>query len=72
MSEANQKYVDPFDMATIFIGLGENDNAFKWLDKAFEERSIHLTNNLKMDPRLDSIRLDQRYTALLKKIGLGK
>ncbi len=70
---SKRRYVSPYSIATIYVGLGEKEQAFIWLQKAFEERSIwqiHL--HLKVDPRLDSLHSDPRFTALLKKIGLEK
>jgi tetratricopeptide (TPR) repeat protein len=57
------------DMAGIYLQLGEMDNAWKWMEKAHEERSFHLTW-LKIAPSFDIIRSDPRFQALLKKVGL--
>ena len=66
-----QKYVWPYDLALLYFALGENDQGFKWLDKAYEERDIGLCY-LKAEPMLDSVRSDPRFKALLKKVGLEK
>ena len=55
----------------IYIGLGENDLALEWLEKAYEERDATLVW-LKVDRTYDSLRSDPRFKALLKKIGLEK
>jgi serine/threonine protein kinase/Flp pilus assembly protein TadD len=55
----------------IYTGLGEIDRAFEWLDKAFENRSGPL-GMIKVDPKLDTLRSDQRFAALLKKMGLER
>lgn len=68
---SKQKYADAWDIAMVYVGLGEIDRAFQWLEKALEERAISL-KYLKVEPRFDRIRSDQRYKALLKKIGLDK
>jgi DNA-binding SARP family transcriptional activator len=50
-----------FDVALVYIGLGENDQAFTWLDKAVDDRSlgfewIHATvNDLRRDPRFEKL-----------------
>ena len=49
--------------------LGEKDEAFQWLGKAYEERSNFLIN-LKVDPAFDSRRSDPRFAALSARIGL--
>ena len=69
LDQQKQRYVSPYTVATIYAGLGEKDEAFKWLEKAFEERDIWLMN-LKVDPALKSLRSDQRCTNLLRRIGL--
>ena len=69
LNQQNQKYVSPYTVATIYAGLGERDQAFKWLEKAFEERDIWLMN-LKVDPVLKDLRSDRRFTSLLQRIGL--
>lgn len=69
LAQQKQRYVSPYTIATIYAGLGEKDQAFKWLEKAFEERDIWLMN-LKVDPVLKNLRSDQRFTNLLQRIGL--
>lgn len=59
----------PFSLATVYAALGEKDEAFSWLEKAYKEKSNYLIF-LKVDPRLDSLRDDQRLEHLRKKIGL--
>ncbi len=64
---ANQEYVPSYHMAIIHVGLGEMDHAFNWLEKAYEERSYWLTF-LRVDPILDNLRSDTRYTELLQRM----
>lgn len=66
---ARQRHVSSSLMALIHTGLGEKDQAFEWLEKAYEQRS-HWLAFLKVWPLFDSLRADPRFTALLKKIGL--
>lgn len=63
------RYVSPYTIAAIYAGLGEKDQAFKWLDKAEEGRDIWLMN-LKVDPVFKSLRSDQRFPDLLVRTGL--
>src|SRR5882724_3316498 len=69
LDQQKQLYVSPYTIATIYAGLGEKDQAFKWLEKAFEERDIWLMN-LKVDPVLKNLRSDQRFAKMLQRIGL--
>ena len=64
---AKQEYVPSYDMAIIHVGLRETAQAFDWLEKAYEERSYWLTF-LRVDPILDSLRTDRRYTDLLHRM----
>jgi len=59
------------EMALAYAALRENDLAFDWLDKPYAMRSETLCSS-KIDPKLDSLRKDPRFDALLKKIGLEK
>ena len=68
---ATRSYVPPYRIATVYNGLGEKDQAFEWLERAYEERSGSLVF-LKVDPMFDNLRSDSRFTALLKKVGLEK
>ena len=70
---SKRRYVSPYTIATIYVGLGEKGQALEWLQKAYEDRSVWLIHlHLKVDPRLDSLRPDPRLKALLKKMGLEK
>jgi TolB-like protein/Flp pilus assembly protein TadD len=60
----------PYTMATIYTGLGENDRAFEFLEKAYAEKSLGLPESLKSDFLLDSLRPDPRFQNLLQRIGL--
>jgi len=66
---SKQKYVPAYDIAVVYMGLGEKPQAFEWLSKSFEERSGFLVY-IKCDRRFDGLRSDSRYDALLKRIGL--
>jgi serine/threonine protein kinase/Tfp pilus assembly protein PilF len=66
---AVRQFVTPYFVARIFTGLGERDQAFDWLEKAYQVRDECLTW-LKVDPTMDSLRSDQRYPDLLRRLGL--
>jgi Flp pilus assembly protein TadD len=59
-----------FFAALIDVGLGENDSAFAWLERAIEDRSGS-ARYLKIDVRLDPLRSDPRFAALMAQVGLG-
>jgi DNA-binding winged helix-turn-helix (wHTH) protein/TolB-like protein/Flp pilus assembly protein TadD len=64
-----RRYVSPYTVAAIYAGLGEKDQAFKWLERAFEERDVWLMN-LKVDPVFAKLRSDKRFQDLLTRAGL--
>ena len=61
----------PFTMATIYAGLGEKDQAFAFLEKAYSEKSLGILAPLKSDFALDGLRSDPRFQSLLRRIGLN-
>lgn len=66
---SKRRYVSPYDLALIHIGLGDNDRAFEMLERAYQERSSALSW-LKVDPRLDPLRSDPRFANLMSRVGL--
>jgi tetratricopeptide (TPR) repeat protein len=65
-----RRYVNLYEVALIHVGLGQRDQAFEWLDKALLERSdqmIYLT----VEPRLDPVRSDSRFTDLVRRVGIN-
>ena len=56
-------------MAAVHLALGDRERAFDCLEKACAERSLGLTF-LKVDPNLDVLRPDPRFTSLLVRVGL--
>ena len=69
--ENKKEPVSPFFFALVYAGLNDKENALEWLEKAYEEKSGSV-RYLKMEPRLQNMRNEPRYTALMKKIGLEK
>jgi len=58
----------PFDIGLIHAGFGENDLAFHWLEKAYQEHDGKIIH-LKVDPRLDGLHSDPRFTDLVRRLG---
>ncbi|HEY8671844.1 MAG TPA: winged helix-turn-helix domain-containing protein [Terriglobales bacterium] len=60
----------PYLVATVYAGLGDKELAFQFLEKAYREKSLEISWHIKADVRIDNLRSDPRYTALLRKMGL--
>jgi tetratricopeptide (TPR) repeat protein len=62
---SKDRYVAPYDVAVVYVGLGDNDHTMEWLQRAYEDHSAWLIW-IKVDPRFDSVRDDPRYRTLLQ------
>jgi serine/threonine-protein kinase len=66
---SEREYVGPLSMVRVSAGLGERDEAFEWLERAYEERSSYLVI-LKVDAMFAALRPDPRYHDLLRRLRL--
>ena len=66
---AAHRYAPPANFAVVCCGLGETDQALKWLDRAYAERDVRLTF-LKIDRRWDALRGNPRFADLAKRMEL--
>lgn len=53
----------------VYNGLGDADNTFAWLEKAYADRNVRLTF-LKIEKKWDPLRSDERFTSLAKRMKL--
>ena len=65
---SKHRHVSPYDIAVIYVGLGDKNQAFRWFEKAYDEHDPSLTL-LKIAPWLDSIRSDERFSTLIQRVG---
>ncbi len=65
---SKRQYVSSYFIAIIYLGLGDLDRTFEWLEKAYEERSGFMAF-INVEPMLDALRGDPRFKALAEKIG---
>jgi serine/threonine-protein kinase len=65
---SKKRYISPAYMAIPSIGLGQKDQAFEWLDRAYDDRSDWMVL-LRTEPVFDPIRSDARFQNLLRKVG---
>jgi TolB-like protein/tRNA A-37 threonylcarbamoyl transferase component Bud32 len=67
-AQATRRYVPSYLFAVVHAGLGERDQALRYLERAYEERSTVLAY-LQIDPRLATLRDDPRFLALARRLG---
>lgn len=67
--DSKSNYVSSFAIAVIHAGLGDKDQAFVRLEKAYEDRATDLVD-LGVEPRFDNLRSDPRFIDLARRIGL--
>jgi len=62
--------IENYYLAEAFAALGNRDQAFEWLEKAYQEHTYWMVY-LKVDPRLEPLRADPRFQQLVQRVGLG-
>ena len=67
---SRQRYVSPYHMAYVYVGLGEQDTAIDWLERAYVERA-GAVYGIKGSFLFTALRSHPRFTALLKKMNLA-
>jgi DNA-binding SARP family transcriptional activator/TolB-like protein len=67
--QSQQSHVPPYHLAIVHAGVGEKEQAFAWLERAFDKHSVDLFT-LKVEPMFDCLRADPRFTDLLRRVGL--
>ena len=65
---SKERYVSAYSFALVHLGLGDKDEAVRYLEKAYEDRAGELLRYIRVDPLLDPLRGDPRFEALVHKI----
>jgi tetratricopeptide (TPR) repeat protein len=68
--KARPGYTEPFEFVNLYLSLGDKDQTFAWLEKAYRDRNPFMVG-LKSSPRSDLLRSDPRYDDLVKRVGLS-
>jgi serine/threonine-protein kinase len=68
-AESTRSYLPAYQIGLVYAGLGNADQVFSWFDKACEDRDPDILM-IKVEPLLDGLRADPRFTALLRKMHL--
>ena len=66
---SKNEYISPYDVAIIYVGLRDKENAFQQLEKAYDDRAGWMIN-LNVDPIFDPIRSDPRFIDLVRRMKL--
>jgi serine/threonine-protein kinase len=67
---STKRYVSPFDLASIHFALGNRNQGYEWLNKAFQDRCFELVVT-KVDPRFDPLRGEARFRQLSAQLGVA-
>ena len=67
-NRSNHRFSNASEIALVYTGLGEKDQAMTWLEKAYEER---FNPSILLRPAYDLLRPDPRFQDLVRSIGLS-
>ncbi len=67
-AESQNRYVAAYAFACIYAGLNDRDEAFAWLEKAYQDRSWWLVW-IKTDPKMEPLRDDPRFADFMRRVG---
>lgn len=65
---SKQRYVSAYSFTLVYIGLGDKEEALRWLEKSYQDRAGSDVGWIRVDPLLDPLRDDPRFEALAEKI----
>lgn len=68
---APNRALPEFEIGAIYAGLGQNDRAFEWLERAYRRRSAAMAR-INVDIRMQTLRSDPRFVSLLKRMRLAE
>jgi Tfp pilus assembly protein PilF len=69
LQQSKRAYVSWYGIAFIYAGLGDNDQAFACLEKAYEQQDVRM-RDLKMEPLFENLRQDPRFAHFVRRVGL--
>jgi serine/threonine-protein kinase len=68
---SRRRYVSAYEVAIVHVALGDKNRAFDWLERAYTQRADDLIY-LNVEPRLDTLRSDPRFSDLVRRVGLAR
>jgi hypothetical protein len=66
---SGKRYVSPYGVAQIYAALNDKEQTYRWLEIAYRDRAVWMSY-LAVDPLFDSIRSEERFRDLLRRVGL--
>jgi eukaryotic-like serine/threonine-protein kinase len=69
LKASNERYISPYNVALLYIGLGERDEALEWLERGIDQRDLRMTF-LNVEPKWNNLRSDPRFADLLRRMNL--
>jgi hypothetical protein len=66
---SGKRYVSPYGLAQIYAALNKDEDAFKWLQAAYDDHAVWM-GYLAVDPIFDRYRSDERFKDLLRRVAL--
>jgi len=67
---SSDRYISPFEVASIHFALGQTEQGFDWLKKAFQDRCFELIS-IKVDPQFDALKHEPAFVELAGRLHLG-
>ena len=71
LETAKHRYVPSYEIAIVYAGLGDQDQALHWLNNAYTTRDSGWLADVNVDPRLDPLHSEPRFQALLGAMNLA-
>jgi serine/threonine-protein kinase len=65
---SQERYVSAYSFALVYLGLGNEQEALRWLEQSYQDRAGADVGWIRVDPLLDPLRGDPRFEALAEKI----
>src|SRR6266481_482768 len=63
-----QRYIEAYGLAIVYLGLGDRNETFNWLEQGYRDRDGYYMAVIRIDPVLASLHGDPRFEALAEKI----